>query len=165
MSVLPDLLREQLKVVFCGTAAGIRSAQVSAYYAGRGNKFWTILHQIGLTPDRQLPPEEFQCLLDYGIGLTDLVKTKAGADSILLPGDFGRSQLKEKMRTYSPKVLCFNGKRAAQEFLGTKQVKFGMVEEMIGLTKLFVVPSTSGAANGHWDPRHWQELAKLCLTR
>ena len=55
---LPDVVLPGLKVVFCGTAAGTRSAQVGAYYAGRGNKFWRTLFQVGLTP-RPLDPHEF----------------------------------------------------------------------------------------------------------
>ena len=61
MPILPDLLPHNLKVVFCGTAAGTQSAQAGAYYAGRGNKFWRILHETGLTP-RQLAPHEFPTL-------------------------------------------------------------------------------------------------------
>lgn len=37
--VLDDVICEKLKVVFCGTAVGNRSAKLGAYYAGRGNKF------------------------------------------------------------------------------------------------------------------------------
>jgi G:T/U-mismatch repair DNA glycosylase len=40
VAILPDVLQPDLKVVFCGTAAGTQSAQAGAYYAGRGNYFW-----------------------------------------------------------------------------------------------------------------------------
>jgi double-stranded uracil-DNA glycosylase len=63
-SILPDVLAPNLKVVFCGTAAGTQSAEVGAYYAGRGNKFWRTLYEIGLTP-RQLAPHEFTSLPLY----------------------------------------------------------------------------------------------------
>lgn len=33
MDILPDVLKPGLKVVFCGTAAGNRSATNGAYYA------------------------------------------------------------------------------------------------------------------------------------
>jgi len=39
--MLPDVLAANLDVVFCGTAAGKRSAEVGMYYAGPGNRFWT----------------------------------------------------------------------------------------------------------------------------
>ena len=68
--MLPDVLASDLKVVFCGTAVGDQSARRKAYYAGRGNKFWTILYRTGLTPI-MLEPEEYEKLLDFDIGLTD----------------------------------------------------------------------------------------------
>ena len=38
MSVLPDVLAPGLRIVFCGTAVGVTSAQLGAYYARPGNK-------------------------------------------------------------------------------------------------------------------------------
>jgi TDG/mug DNA glycosylase family protein len=71
MTVLPDVLQSNLKVVFCGTAVGTQSAQAGAYYAGRGNQFWDILFQVGLTP-RRLEPHEFRSLPAYSITLQHL---------------------------------------------------------------------------------------------
>lgn len=159
--VLPDVLEPNLKVVFCGTAAGTASARVRAYYAGPGNKFWKTLYTIGLTP-RQLRPEEYATLPYYGIGLTDLAKYTSGPDSNLSARDFAVPLFEKKIRTLSPKVLCFNGKKAAKTFLSTDYVEFGVLERQIGETRLFVAPSTSGAANGHWDISYWQQLAELC---
>jgi len=76
---LPDLLAPNLRVVFVGTAAGRHSAEVGAYYAGRGNRFWPTLREIGLTP-RLFEPREFRDLLALGIGLTDMSKLRAGMD-------------------------------------------------------------------------------------
>jgi len=56
--MLPDVLRPGLRVVFCGTAAGAKSAQVRAYYAGPGNQFWATLSRVGLTR-RRLAPREY----------------------------------------------------------------------------------------------------------
>ena len=77
---LPDVLTVGLRVVFCGTAAGVQSARAGAYYAGRGNKFWRTVFTVGLTP-RLLEPAEFRTVTQYGIGLTDIAKTYSGADS------------------------------------------------------------------------------------
>ncbi|MPR05585.1 hypothetical protein FS320_00765 [Microvirga tunisiensis] len=38
---LPDVLLQSLKIVFCGLAAGNRSAASGAYYAQPGNRFWS----------------------------------------------------------------------------------------------------------------------------
>lgn len=159
--MLPDVLDSKLKVVFCGTAAGNRSASLQQYYVGQGNKFWNTLFQIGLTA-KQLNPSEFNTLLSFGIGLTDLVKGKSGMDSILISSDFGSDILVKKIYKYSPDFLCFNGKRAGKEFLMSEYVDYGIQKKNVGKTKLFIAPSTSSAANKWWDINIWQELANLC---
>ena len=160
--MLPDLLASGLKLVICGTAAGTRSASRSQYYAGRGNKFWSTLASVGLTP-RQFDPSEHERLLAVGIGLTDIVKHQAGMDKNI---DFTKSDpdgLRQKIIAYRPGWLCFNGKQAAKEFLGKGTVNFGPIEGGGGSTGLFVAPSTSGAANGTWDQSLWREVADLAF--
>jgi TDG/mug DNA glycosylase family protein len=158
--VLPDLLRPGLKVVFCGTAVGERSAQRGAYYAGPGNRFWDILADTGLTPHR-FTPEQYPSLLKFRIGLTDLVKGRSGQDVHLSAGDFDVSGFREKIEKYAPKAVGFNGKKAAQLFLASPSVEYGHQKEPIGPTALFVLPSTSGAARGFWDPKYWFQLAEF----
>jgi len=156
--MLPDVLVPDLALVVCGTAASTRSAERMAYYAGPGNKFWRTLEATGLTPQR-LEPEDFPTLPRYGIGLTDVTKGQSGMDHEI---DFKRSDpsaVRDKILEYTPAWLAFNGKRAAQIYLGTKTVDYGPLDETLGTTRLFVAPSTSGAANGSWDPTLWQALA------
>ena len=157
--MLPDILAPGLNIVFCGTAAGSRSAAIQQYYAGNGNKFWNILYATRLT-DRKLSPDEYMDLLHFGIGLTDLVKGKAGADSTLKENDFNKSDLSDTIAAYSPNIVCFNGKKAAKVYFQTSRIEYGFQPELIGETRIFVAPSTSGAANGYWDPYYWYELAK-----
>jgi TDG/mug DNA glycosylase family protein len=158
VSVLPDVLAPGLKVVFCGTAVGNQSARVGAYYARPGNQFWKVLFRIDLTP-RLLAPHEFHLLLEYGIGLTDLAKTRFGSDSNLTASDFGRGALLVKIKRFAPKALAFNGKRAAKEFYNRHYVDYGRWPEPLGQTVVFVLPSTSGAARRYWDESCWRELA------
>ncbi len=160
---LPDVLAAGLNVVFCGSAAGARSAAVGAYYAGRGNKFWRTLHEIGLTP-RPLDPHEFRILPSYGIGLTDIAKTYSGADKGLRGHHFDAAGLRRKIETFAPRAFAFNGKRSARAFYGAT-VAYGRQPERIGGTSLFVLPSTSGAASGFWDVRYWQQLADFLAAK
>ena len=155
-TMLPDVLRPGLRVIFCGTAAGAKSAQMGAYYAGPGNQFWPILHRIGLTP-RQLRPSEYTELSNYGIGLTDVCKTQAGADNALGKDDFDTARLIALLEQHQPGVLAFNGKKAAQIVLG-RGITYGAQPKRIAGARVFVLPSTSGAARRYWDIRHWQEL-------
>lgn len=159
MSILPDVLAPGLRVVFCGTAVSATSAQRGAYYARPGNKFWPTLFKVGLTP-HQLRPEEYATVIRYGLGLTDLAKYVAGSDAVLDDRDFDPSGLRAKIEKHAPRLLAFTSKRAAEEFTGHK-VGYGFLHETIGSTRLFVLPSPSGAANGSWSIKPWEELASL----
>jgi TDG/mug DNA glycosylase family protein len=156
--ILPDVLQPDLKVVFCGTAASNKSAQLRAYYAGPGNYFWRTLYRIGLTP-YQLEPHEFRRVLDYGIGLTNIVRYASGMDNQLVKADFDAHILRANILQMSPKVLAFNGKKAAQEFFSQQIIEYGQQPTFVGKTAVFVLPSTSGAARGFWNETYWYELA------
>ena len=155
--ILPDILGPGLRLVFCGTAAGGRSAQERAYYAHPGNMFWRALHQAGLTP-RLLAPQEFPLLPAFGIGLTDLAKRHVGNDSELLKDAFDMAALKSKIETYRPEVLAFTSKHAARAALGGPAM-YGLQDRVWGSTALFVLPSPSGQARGHWNLAPWIVLA------
>ena len=158
--VLPDILGKGLKVVFCGTAVGDQSARRGAYYAGPGNQFWEILAETGLTPFR-LRPEQYPSLINYRIGLTDLVKGRSGRDTILSAHDFDVEGFKAKIEKFAPRAVGFNGKKAAEEFFGGKGIVYGRQKEHIGATTVFVLPSTSGAARGYWDSKYWWAMARF----
>ena len=72
--VIPDVLAPNLKIVFCGSAVGPKSAELGLPYAGPGNKFWPTLYTAGLTPTA-LAPADYKTLPKLGLGLTDLNKT------------------------------------------------------------------------------------------
>jgi TDG/mug DNA glycosylase family protein len=155
--ILPDVLAQNLKVVFCGTAVGTQSAERKAYYAGDGNKFWPTLYSIGIT-DRLLQPREYPTLLSYRAGLTDLAKRVSGPDSIIKASDFDRDRLRHVIETYRPFALAFTSKNAGQSFLGGKR-DYGQQPETIGTTRIYILPSTSGLANGYWSETWWKKLA------
>ena len=157
--ILPDLLAPGLDIVFCGTAVGAASARRRAYYAGPGNGFWPTLYRVGLTP-RQLRPEEYAQLLGLGIGLTDLAKEISGNDNILSRSHFDCDRLRAVIAEYRPRIVAFTGKRAAQQFVG-RSVDYGGLAEKVGETRLFVLPSPSGAACRYWSVAPWQALAQL----
>jgi len=163
MPVLMDLLCHDLDVVFCGTAAGTESAKREQYYAGPGNRFWKILHQTGLTPGNEpLSPSRWRELTEHGIGLTDLSKTASGPDSSLPSACFDPDRLRQVIASFAPRFLAFNGRAAAKIFL-RRPVLPGRQPETILETAIWVLPSTSGAANGTWDSRPWHEIAQAIL--
>jgi double-stranded uracil-DNA glycosylase len=157
--MLTDVLAPEMKVVFCGTAAGAASARASAYYAGPGNKFWRTLHEVGFTPER-LEPRQFQDVLGYGLGLTDVCKTASGSDREIGNRRWDVPGLIAKLESCRPKWVAFNGKKAAEAVLERK-VDYGRQAERLGPAGVFVLPSTSGAASGAWSRTRWEELARL----
>ncbi len=165
--ILPDILGPDLRIVFCGSAAGAASARAGAYYAGPGNKFWPILHRVGLTP-RLLEPKDFKELPDFGIGLTDLAKHAAGSDASLPRGTDDPAALHDRIQRCQPAILAFNGKRSGQVFLkhhaAARAVDYGLQRWKVGNTTIFILPSTSGAANGFWDEGPWYALAQHAKT-
>jgi TDG/mug DNA glycosylase family protein len=163
MSMLPDVVTRELDVIFCGSAASAVSALKAAYYAGPGNKFWKTLHQTGLT-NRPLAPSEFPLLLTYRVGLTDINKTESGGDKDLTKTADDPARLHTLITDHAPRFLAFNGKRAAKTYFG-HDVNYGRQPKAIGETAIYVLPSTSGAASGHWDLGPWQELAEHIRQR
>jgi TDG/mug DNA glycosylase family protein len=156
--IVPDLLRENLSLVLCGTAPSRASMEASAYYAHPGNIFWKTLFDTGLTP-HLVAPKDYASLLDWGIGLTDLNKTEWGADSELSSAAFDVLAFTEKMRRYRPRFIAFDSKFAAGKFFGRKAVSYGLQPETLFGSALFVVSSTSGRARNYFDIKHWRELA------
>jgi TDG/mug DNA glycosylase family protein len=156
--VLPDILAPGLRLVFCGTAAGTASAKARAYYAGPGNSFWATLHAVGLTPE-QLKPAEFRRLSEFGIGLTDICKVRYGSDEEVGTVEFDVAGLEAKIAAAEPARLAFNGKNAARGAL-ERDVAYGLQDERLAGAKLWVLPSTSGAARRFWNIEPWRELAQ-----
>ena len=147
--MLPDLLAPNLLVVFCGTAVATASAERGHYYAGRGNKFWQLLHEAGFTP-RLLRPEDDGTLTSYGIGITDLVKKVAQSHDRGL--DYGRAgEVAAHLVAAAPQWVAFNGLTAGRaaavqlRVANRKDVTLGEQAWQIGDSRVFVVPNSSGA--------------------
>ena len=158
--ILDDLLADSLQLVLCGTAVGTASAKAKAYYAHKQNKFWRILHETRLTSEL-LQPHQFRELLHYRIGLTDLVKTHVGMDHQIPLSrlqKIARERLRASIIACRPKFLAFTSKTAGQHFLGGRR-DYGEQIELIADTRIWILPSTSGAANGSWRPEIWHRFA------
>jgi double-stranded uracil-DNA glycosylase len=158
--VLPDLIKPGLRIVFCGTAAGNVSAARGAYYAHPQNRFWSALHAFGLTP-RQLKPEDYAELSQWGLGLTDIAKHVSGMDRELPSGALGREAclaLEAKIVAAEPTWLAFTSLMAGRRYLG-RPAGFGEQPERIGRTRLWLLPSPSPSAGWNWERNaHWWRM-------
>jgi len=158
--VLPDVIQPGLFVVFCGTAAGEKSAARTAYFADGRNRFWGVLGATGLTPVI-FKPEKYADVLQCKIGLTDLAKYAHGSDANLKPGDYDVPGFMKKIERCNPSFVAFNGKTAAEQVL-KRRVGYGLQPDRISRSRVWVLPSTV-AWPQNWDQRHWQALADAVL--
>lgn len=156
-----DQFRENLRVVFVGTAASTRSAELGHYYAHPGNRFWRAIHEAGITP-RRYQPGEFAALIELGIGFTDLSKSGAGMDHQIEAASIDLPGFRAKIDKYRPRTIAFTSKKAASLFYGrpSSGIALGRQKRDESLPEIFVLPSPSGAASGHWALEPWRELAK-----
>jgi TDG/mug DNA glycosylase family protein len=162
--MLPDVLGEDLIVVFCGMAASRASARQGAYYAGPGNRFWPTLYNTGLTP-RLLQPAQFKELPIFGIGLTDIVQGVSGNDSEIPMSMANPDAVRRKIDRHQPQAIAFNGKKAAALFFGvpTGRLAYGRQPSGNLPCRAYVLPSTSGAARGFWSENPWRELSNWAI--
>ena len=163
MRTLSDYLRSGMKLVIVGCNPGDRSARVGHYYAGRGNEFWPMLYESGVLPEL-LEHRDDKRMIEFGIGLTDLVKRPTRGTEELRREEFaeGRILLGQKLEQYAPQVIAFNGKTAYERF-SQRPCKLGLQKERIYGAQVFVLPSTSGKnATGRGAKlRYFRQLAKL----
>ena len=117
------------------------------------------MHQTRLTPD-PLQPHQYRDLLRHGIGLTDLMKAGAGMDRATLPKltAADRARLSQAIARFRPQFLAFTSKTAGQKFFDGAR-PYGEQPELIGDSRVWILPSTSGAANGSWRPEIWHRFA------
>lgn len=163
--VLPDILVPGLAAVFVGTVVGKDSAAAGHYYTNPGNRFWTRLHQAGLTPN-VLRPEDDATLPQLGLGLTDLNKVDASSrdDVPFYPEDF-----EQRITAVDPVWVVFNGARAAREYASWKEVPrpfYGPQSWSVGGSRVLVVPNSSGqnydarVLSGKTVVQWWQDAGK-----
>ncbi len=162
---LPDLMRENLKVVFVGINPSIFSAAQGHYFARKTNRFWPAFSRSALSLEAReaigvslLGPAHDKLLLDYGFGFTDAVKRPTARASDLDPAEFiaGVALLVEKLERYRPNVACFHGTtayRAVHRALASPatEASLGPQSLRLGDARVFVVPNPS-PANAHSSP-------------
>jgi double-stranded uracil-DNA glycosylase len=142
-ATLPDYLCEGLDLVFVGLNPGLYSAKVGHYFAYKQNRFWPALSLSGLIPE-SIGPEDDARLLEWGIGLTDIVKRPTHGIHEVSISEFRRGArvLQEKIERYQPRVICFIGLTGYRICCGNENSP-GTHAGRFGGASVFVVPSTS----------------------
>jgi TDG/mug DNA glycosylase family protein len=142
-TTLPDYLRKGLDLVFVGLNPGLYAAQVGHYFAYKQNRFWPALSLSGLIPE-PIGPEDDARLLEWGIGLTDIVKRPTRGIHEVSTAEFrrGAKVLRGKIEHYQPRVVCFIG-LTGYRICCENESGPGTQAGRFGGASVFVVPSTS----------------------
>src|SRR2546430_5339229 len=140
-----------------------RSARLGHYYAGRGNVFWPLLYDSGVVPE-PLEYKDDKRMIEFGIGLTDLVKRPTRGIEEIERQEFaeGRILLARKLEEFTPRVIAFNGKLVFEKF-AQRPCKLGLQKERLYGAQVFVLPSTSGqnAVGDAQKLRFFRQLARV----
>ena len=165
MRTLPDYLRKGMKLVIVGCNPAESSARVGHYYAGRGNPFWELLYESGVVPE-PLEYRDDKRMIEFGIGMTDLVKRPTKGIEDLTRQEFaeGRFVLSQKLEEFTPRVIAFHGKTTYEQY-AQRRCRLGLQEDLLYGARVFVLPSTSGKnAIGRAEKlRHFRGLARLLV--
>jgi len=162
--LLPDLIKTNLKVIFCGINPGLKSAWDGHHFSGRSNRFWKALHLSGFTP-YQIEPSNDASILDLGYGLTTAVARATTRADELTKDEFGAAieLFKSKIERFLPEYIAFLGKPAYIAFSGKKQAAWGRQSENFCGARVWVLPNPSGLNRGfalHDLVTHYKELYK-----
>jgi double-stranded uracil-DNA glycosylase len=144
--VVPNLVREGLKVLFVGFNPGLRTAEIGHHFAGHSNRFWRFLAASGLTPYQFAATEDVR-LLELGYGITNIVARPSAAAAELSRDELreGAVVLRSLIGQYRPKVAAYFGKVIYQHLSGRKDIEWGLQDSSVVDRVIdFVVPNPSG---------------------
>ncbi|MFK4146037.1 G/U mismatch-specific DNA glycosylase [Streptomyces sp. NPDC004065] len=160
--LVPDVVADGLRVLFCGINPGLMTAGTGHHFARPGNRFWPVLHRSGFTP-RLLHPSEQGELLSYGLGITNVVARPSARAGELTPREYreGGRLLALKVARLRPGWLAVLGVTAYRAAFDDRGAQVGPQERTIGDTRLWVLPNPSGL-NAHWTAATMaEEFARL----
>lgn len=162
---VPDLIADDLSVLFCGINPGLYTAATQRHFGRPGNRFWPALFGSGFTPTLYSPWDQ-RALLALGIGITNMVERTTATAAELSPEEYlrGGERLTSLVTQHRPRVVAFLGIGAYRAAFSRKRATLGLQSEQIGTSALWVLPSPSGLNANHQLPdlislfaelRHW----------
>ncbi|KDQ10526.1 hypothetical protein BOTBODRAFT_163846 [Botryobasidium botryosum FD-172 SS1] len=131
LTALPDYLRANLDVVFCGYFSGCSAAKSGHYYSDPTNHFWRCLHRSGFTPTLFAASDDHSLPEALNLGLTNLVDEPTVKP---VPGGIMKGfvpSLIRRLSKFRPRIVCVNSK-------GLWDVIEGKIRQDLGLPKATV---------------------------
>lgn len=157
-SPVPDVVAPDLDVLFVGINPGLYSAAAGHNFARPGNRFWKTLHAAGLT-DRVLSPSEERRLLEYRLGIANLVARASRAAADLTPEELrrGGTGVRRKVCRLRPRAVAFLGVSAYRVAYDRPRATIGEQPEAMCGSRVWVLPNPSGL-NASYRPADFARL-------
>lgn len=154
-TTVPDLLGDDVRLLFVGINPGLWTAAVQAHFGRKGNRFYPALYRAGVV-DRLIDASggftdaDRRLLTDRGIGITNLVPRATARADELGPAELsaGARHLERLVGTVAPKVVAVLGVTAYRIAFGRPRARTGRQPEDLAGAQLWVVPNPSGL-NAH----------------
>lgn len=142
---LADLIAPHLDVLFCGINPGLTAAATGHHFAGRSNRFWRVIHLAGFTP-AEISPQDDHAILQYGCGLTAVVKRPTASADQLSRAEFvaAAAEFEHKVARYGPRFVAFLGKAAYSALSGQREIEWGLQPARMQGSSVWVLPNPSG---------------------
>jgi TDG/mug DNA glycosylase family protein len=140
---IPDVAAPDLRVLLCGINPGLLSGASGQHFARPGNRFWKVLHAAGFTDRVLLPSQQFS-LLDFGVGITNLVAGASRGASDLTAAELreGAVALERKVAELRPAFVAVLGMQAYRTAFRRPGATIGLQPEPIA--RLWLLPNPSG---------------------
>ncbi|GAB3290776.1 hypothetical protein GCM10027563_28580 [Parasphingorhabdus pacifica] len=131
-----------LRVLFCGINPGLWSGATGLHFARPGNRFWPALHASGFT-DRLLRPHEQEKLLEYGLGITNLVGRASARAQELADRELreGGRVLEQTVHDYRPEWVAIVGITAYRKAFGERGAVVGPQGRGIAGAHVWALPN------------------------
>jgi TDG/mug DNA glycosylase family protein len=155
---VPDLVAENLIVLFAGINPGLYTAAIGRHFGRPGNRFWPALYGGGFTP-RIFSPFEETLLLDLKFGITNVVERATARADELTPEELraGGRRLEAKVKRLRPTVVAFVGIGPYRIISDIKDASVGLQKDLFGGSYTWVLPNPSGL-NAHYQPAALAQL-------
>lgn len=137
-------------MLFCGINPGLYSAATGHHFARPGNRFWPALKASGFTGELLRPWEERR-LLEYGLGITNLVRRATATSAELTQEELrtGSSSLARKVARYGPRCVAVLGIGAYRSAFRQPKAVIGLQPGALGSAVVWVLPNPSGLNASH----------------
>jgi TDG/mug DNA glycosylase family protein len=156
-----------MRALFVGINPGVRSALTGHHFAGFSNRFWKLLFESGLVPER-IGPDGDARLPDWGYGTTNLIaRPTAGIETLRLDEyTAGVRVLRRKVRRWQPPLVALVGVTLYRSLFP----KAARTPPVIGLrgenfegARVFVLPNPSGRNANYSYAEMLQAFTRLRL--